>query len=88
MAIQLSANTQQQQKAPFAAFDSTSRYRSGLSGVAEGLSKVGQLAEQGRNFFTKKDEQAQELLAQVTQIGINYYPRTQVVNSKTSLLAH
>ena len=64
MPIQLSANTQQQQKAPFAAFDSTSRYRSGLSGVAEGLSKVGQVAEKGMNFFAKKDEQAQELLAQ------------------------
>ena len=64
MAIQLSANTQQQQKAPFAAFDSTSRYRSGLSGVAEGLSKVGQLAQQGSNIFAKKDQQAQELLGQ------------------------
>ena len=64
MAIQLSANTQQQQKAPFAAFDSTSRYRSGLSGVAEGLSKVGQVAEKGMNFFAKKDQQAQELLGQ------------------------
>ena len=64
MPIQLSANTQQQQKAPFAAFDSTSRYRSGLSGVAEGLSKVGQLAQQGSNIFAKKDQQAQELLGQ------------------------
>ena len=64
MAIQLSANTQQQQKAPFAAFDSTSRYRSGLSGVAEGLSKVGQVAEKGMNFLAKKDQQAQELLGQ------------------------
>ncbi len=64
MPIQLSANTQQQQKAPFAAFDSTSRYRSGLSGVAEGLSKVGQVAEKGMNFLAKKDQQAQELLGQ------------------------
>lgn len=64
MPIQLSANTQPQQKAPFAAFDSTSRYRSGLSEVAEGLSKVGQLAQQGSNIFAKKDQQAQELLAQ------------------------
>ena len=59
MAIQLSANTQQQQKAPFAAFDSTSRYRSGLSGVAEGLSKVGQLAGQVGGIIEKKDQQAQ-----------------------------
>ena len=61
MPIQLSANTQQQQKAPFAAFDSTSRYRSGLTEVAAGLSKVGQVAEQGMNFFAKKDQQAQEI---------------------------
>jgi hypothetical protein len=31
--------------------------------VAEGLSKVGQVAEKGMNFLAKKDQQAQELLS-------------------------
>ena len=70
MAIQLNTQTAQQQKAPFSAFDTTSSYRSGLSGVAEGISKVGQAAFNIQRFKANQKTQAQKLLA--SEAATNY----------------
>jgi hypothetical protein len=70
MAIQLNTQTAQQQKAPFSAFDTTSSYRSGLSGVAEGISKVGQAAFNIQKFKANQKTQAQKLLA--SEAATNY----------------
>jgi len=63
MAIQLNTQTAQQKQAPFSAFDTTSSYRSGLSGVAEGLNTVANAASRMQAFKTRQKEQAQNLLA-------------------------
>ena len=63
MAIQLNTQTAQQKQAPFSAFDTTSSYRSGLSGVAQGLSTVASAASRMHALKTRQKEQAQNLLA-------------------------
>lgn len=70
MAIRLNTQTAQQQKAPFSAFDTTSSYQSGLSGVAEGISKVGQAAFNIQKVMANQKTQAQKLLA--SEAATNY----------------
>lgn len=63
MAIQLNTQTAQQQKAPFSAFDTTSSYRSGLTGVSQGLDKVASAASNIQGILTKQKDESQRLLS-------------------------
>jgi len=63
MAIQLNPQAQQQRQAPFAAFDTTSQFRSGGEAIGRALSQVGQAAAQIGAAQKRRDLQSQKLLA-------------------------
>lgn len=63
MAIQLNPQAQQQRQAPFAAFDTTSQFRSGGEAIGRALSQVGQAAVQIGAAQKRRDLQSQKLLA-------------------------
>lgn len=63
MAIQLNPQVQQQRQAPFAAFDTTSRYKSGGEAVGRALSRVGQAAAQAASSHKRRKLESQKILA-------------------------